>query len=331
MRKFSPCSLLVASLAALAACTSWAAAQSPQSWNGNHFWDQAQAVSYASPDDTVRIDAGIGAMFLEGNEYVFNGDRTLSHLIWQSRAPVLRGSIAVDVGAFTVGVEGSVAGFGSSYMEDYDWLVPTTSFDNWTHRSQHPDTSLDYFASGALSLGYQVANSGDAVVRLHGGLKYTDVQWSARGGSYVYSRFGFRDDVGNFADGEPAIRYRQKLPEIFLGADGEQHYGNVRLGGLLRGGLTVLAQSNDNHWMRDLLVVDTFRVAPTLAVGADVGFALNPLAEAFVAARYEQKFLMRGRGEYFDTNTGARTIVGEDIAGGDLRSIEVIAGLKGRF
>jgi outer membrane protease len=323
---------LAAGLFMLAASAMPTAAQTPDFWERNEFWGAApQSVSYTSPDDTVRFNAGIGAIYLEGNEYVFNGDRILSQLIWQSRAPVLRGNLAVDIGAFNVSVEGSVAGFGSSYMEDYDWLIATDNFDNWTHRSQHPDTNLDYFASGALSAGYEVANSGDAVVRLHGGLKYTDVQWSASGGSYVYSEFGFRDAVGNFADGEPAIRYRQKLPEIFLGADGEQHYGNVRLGGLLRGGLTVFTQSNDNHWMRDLLVVDTFGVSPTFELGADVGFALGPLAEAFIAARYEHKFLMRGMGEYFDTLTGIRTIVGDDIAGADLRSIDVTAGIKGRF
>lgn len=288
--------------------------------------------AYTTPDDTVRINAGVGAVFLEGNEYVFNGPRTLSHLIWQSRAPVLRGSIAIDVGGgFSVSAEGSGAMFGSSYMEDYDWLIATDSFDNWTHRSQHPDTDLDHYWTGAATLGFDLVNDDTAVVRLHSGFKYTDVQWSSYGGSYIYSVNGFRDTVGSFAAGDPAIRYRQQLPEIFLGLDGEENYGNIRMGGLLRGGLSVFAQTRDNHWMRDLLVVDTMRVAPTLSAGADIGFALGPLAELYIAARYDQAFLMRGKAEYFDTTTGVRTIAGDDLAGADFRSVEVTAGLRGTF
>lgn len=287
---------------------------------------------YATPDDTVRVNAGIGAIYLEGNEYVFNGDRTLSQLIWQTKAPVLRGSIAVDVGGgFSISAEGSAAAFGTSYMEDYDWLIATDSFENWTHRSQHPDTDLDHYWTGAAALGFELVRDETAVVRLHGGFKYTDVQWSAYGGSYIYSVGGFRDTAGNFADGAPGVTYRQQLPEIFLGLDGEERYGNIRLGGLLRGGLTVLAQTHDNHWMRDLLVVDTLGVTPTISAGADVGFALGPLAEIYIAARYDQTFLMRGKSEYFDTNTGIRTIVGDDLGGADFRSVEVTAGLRGTF
>lgn len=322
----------------LVACGGAAQAQSPDFRQQDSFWDgpadfsAPPSVTYTGPNDTVRISASIGAMFLQGNEYVFNGNSTLSHLIWQSKAPVLRGSVAVDVGSgFSVSAEGSVAGFGSSYMEDYDWRIATTNFDNWTDRSQHPDTDLDHYWTGAAALGFELVRDETAVVRVHGGIKYTDVQWSAYGGSYIYSGGGFRDTVGNFVDGEPAIRYRQQVPEIFLGFDGEERYGNIRLGGLLRGGLTVLAQTRDDHWMRDLLVVDTLRVAPTFSAGADMGLAIGPLAELYIAARYDQIFQMRGRSEYFDTNTGVRTIVGDDLGGADFRSIELTAGLRGTF
>ncbi|WP_137150603.1 omptin family outer membrane protease [Devosia sp. FKR38] len=292
----------------------------------------AQDYSYTSPDSAVRINGGIGALYLRGNEYVFTGDATLSQLIWETRAPVLRGSLAVDVGSgVSLSAEGSVAGFGSSYMEDYDWLIRTNNFDNWTHRSQHPDTRLEHYVTGAAMVGYDLVKDPDAVVRVQAGVKYTDVKWAAYGGSYVYSVNTFRDTTGNFGDGVPGISYRQKLPELFVGFDGDQTYGNVRVGGMLRGGLTVMGRAEDNHWMRNLLVIDSFRPAPTFAAGLDVGFALGPLAEFVVAARYDQAFLMRGKAEYFDTRTGVRTIVDDNSAGGDLRSAEITAGLRGRF
>ncbi|WP_224704020.1 omptin family outer membrane protease [Devosia aquimaris] len=292
----------------------------------------AQDYSYTSPDSAVRINGGIGALYLRGNEYVFTGDATLSQLIWETRAPVLRGSLAVDVGSgFSLSAEGSVAGFGSSYMEDYDWLVRTNNFDNWTHRSQHPDTRMEHYVTGAAMVGYDLVKDPDAVVRMQAGVKYSDVKWSAYGGSYIYSSNGFRNVTGNIPDGTIAGSYRQMLPEVFVGFDGDQTYGNIRVGGMLRGGLTVLAQSRDNHWLRDLLIVDNFRPAPTFAAGLDVGFSFGPMAEFVVAARYDQAFQMRGKSEYFDTRTGVRTIVDDNIGGADLRSAEITAGLRGRF
>ncbi|MCS6762189.1 MAG: omptin family outer membrane protease [Candidatus Devosia symbiotica] len=120
----------------------------------------AQDDSYTSLDDTIRIRSWIGAIHLEGKEYVFNGDYTLSKLIWQSRAPMLRDSIAIDLGSgFSVSAEGSVAGYGSSYMEGYDWHIQTNNFDNWMDRLQHPDTHLDHYVTGAAAIGYELVNS----------------------------------------------------------------------------------------------------------------------------------------------------------------------------
>jgi outer membrane protease len=312
-------SLLLGSLAASAATAA------------DYFTEQPE-FSYATPDDTVRVNASIGAMYLEGNEYVFNGNSTLSHLIWQTKAPVLRGSIAVDAGAgFSVSAEGSIAAFGDSYMEDYDWLNGSPVFDNWTHRSQHPDTNLDHYWTGAAALGYDLFKDETAIIRLHGGFKYTDVQWSAYGGSYVYSVGGFRDTTGNFADGEPGITYRQQFPEIFVGVDGEERYGNIRVGGLLRGGVTLYSVATDNHWMRDRLFIDDLKVAPTFTAAADIGFALGPMAEFVIAGRYEQIFQQRGDTRVYDTTTGNLIATSADGAGADLASVQVTAGLHGRF
>lgn len=289
--------------------------------------------SYATPDDTLRLDAGIGAIYLEGNEKVMLGDYTLSHLIWQSKAPVLRGSIALDVGAgLSIRAEGSTAAFGTSYMEDYDWLKGDDTFDNWSHRSQHPDTAIDHYFTGAASLGYELVKDETAVIRAHAGFKYTDVQWTAYGGTYLYSSAGgFRDIPGSIPDGTPSITYRQQFPELFLGFDGEERYGNIRVGGLLRGGMTFLSTATDDHWLRDLRFVDALYVAPTVTVGADVGFALGPNAEFTIAGRYDHIFEQRGDTTYIDIPSGTQTGSLTDVAAGALRSAEVTAGLHGSF
>ena len=310
-----------------------AMAQSPDMWQPDPYWGGGTVNS--APDDTVRANASLGVMYLEGNEKVLSGDYTVSHLIWQTLTPVLRGSIAVDFGGgLSASLEGSAAGFGSGYMEDYDWLKGDDTFANWSHRSQHPDTRLDHYFTGAAALGYELVNDGSAVIRAHGGIKYSDVQWTAYGGTYTYSSGGgFRDIAGSIPDGVQGITYRQQLPELFLGIDGEEHYGNFRVGGLLRGGLTFLGVATDDHHLRipPLQFVDSLWVAPTFTAGVDVGFALGRNAELTLAARYDHVFEQRGDTKIYDANTD--TLISNTVAtaAAGLRSAEITAGIKGSF
>jgi outer membrane protease len=339
MRMFFVPLRLALGASALAASSAAVMAQSPDFWQAESFWSGPgtfsgpPSIRYVSPDKSVRINAGIGAMYVEGNEKVMNGDYTVSHLIWQSTAPVLRGGMDVDFGGgLSASAEGSLAGFGSSYMEDYDWLKGDDRFDNWSDRSQHPDTSLDHYVSGAATLAYALVDDGNAVIRAHGGFKYTDVQWTAYGGTYVYStNSGFRDNPGSIPDGVAGATYRQQLPELFVGVDGEEHYGNVSVGGLLRGGVTFLAVTTDDHYLRDLRFIDSLWIAPTFTAGLDVGFALGRNAELTLAARYDHIFEQRGNTREYDTTTGALTGDFIGSAAGALRSAEITAGLKGAF
>lgn len=321
--------LAVGAMALIAASS---AVQSADYWQQDGIVMPGPAVAYASPDDSVRINASIGAMYLQGDEKVLNGNYTVSHLIWQTVTPVLRGGIAVDFGGgLSASLEGSTAAYGDSYMEDYDWLRGDDTFDNWSHRSQHPDTRVDHYFTGAAALGYELVNDPSAVIRAHAGFKYTDVQWTAYGGTYVYSGAGFRDTPGTIPDGTAAITYRQQLPELFLGVDGEEYYGNFRVGGLLRGGVTFLSVATDDHWLRNLRFVDTLYMAPTFTAGVDVGYALGENAELTLAARYDHIFEQRGDTRTYNIATGAQTATFVNAAAAALRSAEVTAGLKGKF
>lgn len=302
-------------------------------WTGPSEFSSAPSVTYSSPDETLRINASIGAMFLQGDEKVVVGNYTLSHLIWQTRASVLRGSVAVDFGGgFSASVEGSMAGFGDGYMEDYDWKKGDDTFANWSDRSQHPETNLDHYFSGAASLGYELVNHDDAVIRAHAGFKYTDVQWTAYGGSFLYSTpGGFRDVPFTLPDSVAGATYRQQFPELFLGVDGEERYGNFRVGGLLRGGVTFLSVTTDNHWLTNVRFLDNLYIAPTFTAGVDVGYAIGRNAEITLAARYDHIFEQRGDTTYYNIATGAQTGALPGVAAGGLRSAEVTAGLKGSF
>ncbi|MBD8066643.1 omptin family outer membrane protease [Devosia sp. PTR5] len=286
----------------------------------------------ALPRETITLRGSIGAMYLRGDEYVFNGDRTLSQLIWESKVPVLRGGADLALGGgFSVSASGAVAGFGSSYMEDYDWFIATDNFDDWTHRSQHPDTRLDHYISLELTGGYEVARTDTAFVRAHAGARYTDLQWAAFGGSYIYSsNTGFRDTSGSFADGDPGITYRQQLPELFVGVDGEERYGRFTLGGLLRGGLIVGAVATDDHWMRDLRFTDSLYAMPSIEVGLSAGYAMSDHVDVTLGGNFRQIFQQRGDTKAYNTVTGA-TDTYTNAAGASLRSVDITAGLTGRF
>lgn len=299
----------------------------------------AQDIGNDALDERVVFSASIGAMSLRANEFVFDGNHTLSQLTWQSTAPVLRSGADVQLdGGFTLKAEGALALSGSSYMEDYDWqdydgagpFVPGNGPDDWTDRSQHPDTQLDYFASGSAALGYDLVRSEAGSINLNGGLQYSDVQWTASGGSALYSTGGFRNNSFNIPAG-PVVTYRQQLPSVFAGVDGQMDSGSLHLGGMLRAGVTVFGRSTDEHWQRDLRFSDALYVAPTLAIGANAAFDLGPTSQLFVAARYSQVFTTKATSDVRDTGTGAVLFYGSNSGGLDLRTIDVTAGLKASF
>ncbi|WP_297104092.1 omptin family outer membrane protease [uncultured Devosia sp.] len=292
----------------------------------------AEAVETTSVDGSLRLRASLGATYLEGNEFVYSGDYRVSKLIWQSLAPMLRGSVSADLGhGVSVSAEGGVAMSGISHMVDYDWLRGDDTFDNWSHRSEHPDTHLAHFWTGSATIGYDLARAEDAVVRLHGGFQYTDVKWDAFGGSYVYSSGGgFRDLSGDFAAGQPAISYRQQMPELFLGVDGEQYYGKLRIGGLMRAGLVVGAIATDDHWMRNLRFTDNIYVQPAVELGLDAGYALGRNVELTLAGRFKHMFERRGDTAAYDTVLGT-TQYFPNAAAASFTQLDLTAGLRARF
>ncbi|MDC9822132.1 omptin family outer membrane protease [Devosia sp. ZB163] len=292
----------------------------------------------------VSLTGGVGVVRLEAHEYVYAGsgsEALLSHLIWQSTAPMLSAGIAVKAPeGWTLAAKAQVAMSGDSYMEDFDWFGPAfVSFDSddWTHRSQHDDTNLDWYFNGSLLVGYDMPVSEGMRVNLNGGLKYTDVQWAAYGGSFVYSDFedgdpcGFRGCVGDFSDGEPGITYRQTFPALVAGIDGEISDGPWTVTGSAQVGATFYAQGDDHHWQRNLNFIDTLNPAPLVTLGASVRYQLGDGLDLFVEGTAEQVFTARGDTESYRITDGVYDGTYVDGGGGDLFAASLSAGLKGSF
>jgi outer membrane protease len=300
------------------------------SWNSGE-WE------YESEDETVSLRGSIGALGIEAKEYVFNlagSSDVLSLLTWQSAAPTATAEIKVTLpDHWTIKGRASAALFGDSYMEDYDWLLPyRPSFapDDWTDRSRHPNTNLDWYLDGSLAVGKDVLIEPGIKVNLNGGLKYTDVQWTARGGDFTYSVGGFRDTTGTFPD-VPGITYRQQLPVIFLGADVEATDGQWTYRADAKAGMTLFGLATDNHWMRDLRFLDYIEPTPMVSLHASAAYDFTDNFSGFIEGGIEK--MLRGRADtaYYDIPTDTYLGTSPDVGGAELGTISLSAGLKGSF
>lgn len=289
------------------------------------FYGQSQAE--ASP---VRFFAGVGMANIKAGEYVYQGDYKVSQLDWESKG-VKTGTIGAELdlgykwrlkGRLDVGLG------GDGHMVDRDWLAP--SIDDWTHQSIHPDTGLDRYINLLIEADRSLINTGSSRVALGGGLGFTDVKWTARGGSYIYSTFGFRDTVGNFPDGEKGITYEQRIPTLFLSANAEQSLGRFTLSGTARGGASIGFKGIDDHWMRDLRFTDEILLAPMVGATVTADYQLLASTSLYVSGDFQKVFTARGDSTVRDTNTGA-TAEFDDAGKGDFQSVAVSVGVKGRF
>jgi outer membrane protease len=303
----------------------------------------AQDFDMTLAEGGVTFSGSVGIIGLEAKEWVFAGPGSTDHLsllIWQSMAPVLTTGLDVTLpDGWTIIGSAQIAKGGDSYMEDYDWYGPDFidyEDGNWTHRSQSDDTNLDWYFNGSVALGKDLAVSDQVTVNLRGGFKYTDVQWTAVGGSYVYSDQtidnpgnNFRAYSGALPDG-PGITYRQQLPALFAGLDTEIVHDAWTFGFGAQVGVIFHGVATDDHW---LLVpprrfIDSLDIAPTAALSASVEYAVTDQVNVSLAGTVDKVFLARGDSQYDDgVLTGSCT----NCIGAELISGTVTAGIKGTF
>ncbi|WP_168349635.1 omptin family outer membrane protease [Rhizobium leguminosarum] len=208
---------------------------------------------FSSDDGNFVVFGGLGLANIKAQEFVYEGDRKLSQLNWESQGMTL----------FTVGVDahidndwslkGSVeiGTGGNGHMVDYDW--DSGEHDDWSDRSIHPLTELDHYVAGAIQLNRIIYRNETSSIAVGAGVQYTDVKWTAYGGSGIYSsKGGFRNDPWKDPDWERGISYQQQIPIGFLSLSGEYNFGDLTISGGLQTGLSFGIKDIDDHWLRDL-------------------------------------------------------------------------------
>lgn len=295
---------------------------------GAHAGAHAGDSLMTSADGTVVFRGSYGITAIEANELVYQGKHKLSQLIWESTAvSTFTGAATVDVAPFYVRATGTIGIGGDGHMRNYDWLVADKP---WSDRSVHPDTRLDRYFAGSIEAGRQVLEYQGTTVSLGGGVKYTDVKWTSRGGSYIYSGSGFRDTRGDFPDGEKAISYRQQWPVPFLGVNFSHAEGPWTFAGAFQGGVAVQGTGTDDHWMRDLRFIDHVEATPAVMITGAVDYEIRPRTAIFISGAFDQ--IVRGRADtvMIDKPSGGKTRF-RDGAGADFMSVTLSLGLRGQF
>lgn len=298
----------------------------------------AEDMVIQSKDGAVIISGGVGLMWIRAGEFVFYNQQTdtkLSELDWESdHVPVFNGAARIELPhRFLLKGTVEIATGGDGYMTDYDWIVPFATgngSDDWSDRSQHDATDLDHFWGGSIALGYQLIDREAFNLDLLGGAKYRDVQWSAYGGSYVYSYFRRHDTVGTWPDDEIGITYQQKIPSAFVGLDGTFTHGRWTFSGSVEGGFTFEAEALDDHWQRPLFFSEDLHQAATIALSGKIAYAVNDRLNLHVGGSYDEMFETRSDAETYDPTTGL-TYYDENLSGASQRTFRVTAGLSGRF
>jgi omptin len=289
----------------------------------------ADDVMLQSPDGTVTFSGSLGLTSIKANEYVYQGKTKLSQLIWHSQyVNTVNGELEVELPwDWHMNLRGSLGFGGDGHLADYDWQQ---AGGPWSDRSLHPDTRLNHYYVVDAELGRDLVELDGTVIGLAIGFKYTDVQWSAWGGSYVYSSSGFRDSRGNFDPNQKGISYRQSWPVPYLGLDVSHHEGDWTFAGAVHTGLAINGYDIDDHWVRSLRFYDYFQNAPTISLSGSADYTVWNNASLYLSGTYDQVFRVRGDTKMVDTkNDNEHTF--DDGAGGDYRSAMVSFGLKGKF
>jgi outer membrane protease len=294
----------------------------------------------ADPNQNFVLRGGIGYASLTAHEHVYagaSGSENVSLLLWQSSAPLANVDVKVRLpDAWTLRGHIDAAIAGDSTMADYDWtgFSPSYNFNDWDHRSISPNTSLDWYLKGDIAFGRDLPINDVLTVNVNGGFGYTDVQWTAVGGSFIYSDItnGFRGTTGTFAD-VPGIRYRQQFPTLFAGFDTSINDGRWSMEAGARAGLIIYGQSVDHHYMRTppMYITDNLTFGQVLTANVKLDYNITDHLGLYVDGSYEKMFAGHTISDYRQISNNALLIHSDNIGGGELDVWSITGGVKGYF
>ncbi len=232
----------------------------------------------------VSFRGSIGILNGEGQELVYEGDHRLSALKWDLSGIIWAGGVlSCNIGQFIQLNAGywQAINDGDGMMEDFDWL--DDSLDEWEDWSHWSESEVEVVSAYAFDLNgmLRIALNDALTVYGVGGLKHNYFEWSDFGGRYIYSSYGWRDDIGDFGN-ENGIDYDQTFDIPYVGVGADLKAGNVKVSGYALYSPFVSAEDHDHHILRGLYFTETFEDGDFLALGAEV--TVNLTDNIFIGA-----------------------------------------------
>jgi plasminogen activator len=142
-------------------------------------------------------------------------------------------------------------GDGDGTMDDFDWQLEGYDWTDWSH---HTNVSVKEGLMYDLNAELTFLRFNETSVFGIVGYKHDHWKWEARGGTFIYSSYYFRDTYGSFPDNELGISYEQTYDAPYIGIGFHANLHPVTLDGRFIGSTLVSTSDKDTHHMRDLIV-----------------------------------------------------------------------------
>jgi plasminogen activator len=256
---------------------------------------------------SITIQGSVEYVLGESKEYVYDTDTgaKVSQLDWDLDDIVMVGGI-VTVG-FTDWLQLNLGGWtavneGHGDMVDRDW-TPEISPD-WSHWSKSP-VRLDHGHIIDVNLGVPLKVFDWFTVTPLAGFKFDNWKWSDRGGVYIYSKGGWRNDTGKFSD-TTGIIYEQWFYAPYLGVNLAVERKGFFVNAYGKGSLWAWSDAEDQHLNTNFEFDDHVRNQDYIGAGLELGYNVTDRFYFMVAYDYQKFSTEKGDTDLFNGATGER-------------------------
>lgn len=185
--------------------------------------------------------------------------RKLSELTWEADSVKMLGiGYSVNVSDYFKVNLNYKRNFSTSsgMMDDYDW-IDSNNPGTWSDWSTHPDTDVDLVEHIDINVEKEIYNDETNSINLVLGYKDENTDFTAYGGTYIYSSSGIlRDQTGSFSG--KGITYKHNVSMPYAKLEYVYSEREYKLFAGVSYSPKVSVEDYDTHHLRDLQFDSTF-------------------------------------------------------------------------
>jgi len=185
-------------------------------------------------------------------------------------------------------------------MDDYDWLLETTAWSDWSHSPADVKNGTVF----DLNISRDLLRFKNWALDARFGRKKDNWKWTDFDGSYVYSSDdGFRDLTGTFAP-EVGVSYQQRMTIPYIGAGMRTQFDPITINTYVLYSTWVKINDYDDHIYTETVFEAEIKKAEYIALGAGVSYAV--FDNLFLNGRVDYQHIPEARGNMtiLDKSTG---------------------------